>query len=215
PRPWVVASFGADGCVHDGPALPDLADRLAPLIGDVDPDFPHRADGERVDRRGFRAGALYGKAIARVRPEKAFGHLGARGGVGAEEEDALHALKHGGGAELVLSAATKVTVRAWLDDGQDVQEGPRVRARAPKDLRTGVEDQNEDDEDEQDDPDDHSGAKSTVVRHDRPTRGVHVDLAHLEPPRAKSVVPLASSVPRQVARSYARPVCGSARSVFR
>src|SRR5437868_3566908 len=100
-------------------------------------------------------------------------------------------------------------------DGQDVQEGPRVRPRV-EDLGSGIEDQNEDDEDEQDDPDDHSGTKSTVVRHDRPaTRGVHVYLAHLEPPRAKSVVPLASSVPRRVARSYARSVCGSAPSATR
>src|SRR5438552_18900567 len=115
----------------------------------------------------------------------------------------------------MLSAATRVTVSMRSDDGQDVQEGPRVRGCAPEDLRTGVEDQNEDDEDEQDDPDDHSGAKSTIVRHDRPTRGVHVDLAHLEPPRAKSLVSLASSVPPGLARSYSRPLCGSARSVIR
>src|SRR5207237_10236951 len=110
--------------------------------------------------------------------------------------------------------ASVFTCCARSSNRKYVHERPRVRSRV-EDLRTRVEDQNEDDEDEQDDPDDHSGAKSTVVRHDRSTtRGVHVDLAHLEPPRAKSVVSLASSVPRRVARSYARWVCGSARSVI-
>src|SRR5438105_9353540 len=147
-----------------------------------------------MDLGGLRSRALDGEPIHRQLSEKAFGHLGPRGVVGAEEEDSLHSLKHGGGAERMPSAATVVTVCARSGDRKDVQEGPRVRSRV-EDLRTRVEDQNEDDEDEHDDTDDHSGAKSTVVRHDRSTtRGVHVDLPLLNLLVPRWSVSLAASV---------------------
>ncbi len=58
------------------------------MPGDVDPDFGHDLDGDRVDVAGwFRPGALDVDPPSRRAPQDAFGHVAATGIAGAKNQD--------------------------------------------------------------------------------------------------------------------------------
>ena len=58
-------------------------------MGNIDPDFLHRLDYERVQRPGFEAGTLRRKRIAAEVIEPRLGHLAPGAVVNADEEDVL------------------------------------------------------------------------------------------------------------------------------
>ena len=69
--------------------FPNIEHGLRLLLRDIDPNFPHYFDDERIDRAGFEPGALRFKVIAANGVEPRFRHLAPRAVMNANEEDFL------------------------------------------------------------------------------------------------------------------------------
>ena len=80
-----VAADGDDG--FDG-LIEELVEVFGAVIGDVDSDFPHDLDGERMNVAGrIGAGALDIENVAGGLTKDAFGKMAAAGVAGAKDED--------------------------------------------------------------------------------------------------------------------------------
>lgn len=80
-----IAADGDDGFDVE---VPELVEVFRVVVAEVDADFGHRADGERVDEAGgIRAGAGHGEAGPEGVAQDAFGEVGPARVAGAEDED--------------------------------------------------------------------------------------------------------------------------------
>jgi hypothetical protein len=95
-RPWknrTAGRFGfrtyGDDVGEKQTCLEDIEHSLRFLFRDIDADFAHHFDRERIQRAGLKACALRFKEIAATCVEKSFRHLAPRAVVHADEKNAL------------------------------------------------------------------------------------------------------------------------------
>src|SRR5688572_31220136 len=69
------------------PGLEDVENGLRFLFGNIDPDFLHRFDHERIQRSRLEAGALGVEKVAAKMIEPRLGHLAAGAVVNADEKN--------------------------------------------------------------------------------------------------------------------------------
>src|ERR1044071_665776 len=104
-----VVGFAADGDHGVDRMREELLQALGHVPPDVDSDFRHGPDGQRMNEAsGLGTGAVRLEDVARRRPEDPFGHLAAAGIAGAKDKHLrFHAQKKTGASSQGMTVRTR------------------------------------------------------------------------------------------------------------